>query len=240
LFEINFLLKLMYMETGSIKFWAEDDRPREKLLLKGKAALSDAELLAIIIGSGTRNKSAVELAREILSSCNYDLNQFCKSQLSDLTKFNGIGEAKAINILAALELGRRRKDVEITKKTTIKSASQVYQHLKPYLLDLQHEEFYAIFLNRKNEIIKTSMISSGGITSTLVDGRMIFGEAFACKATAYILSHNHPSGQCSASEEDIRLTKNLKKFGDYINLELIDHLIFTDNGYFSFAENGEL
>lgn len=228
------------METNSIKFWAEDDRPREKLLLKGKNALSDAELLAIIIGSGTRNKSAVELAREILSSVENNLHQFCRLQLSDLTKFNGIGEAKAINILAALELGRRRKDVDVSQKTFVNSASIVYEHLKPYMMDLSHEVFYAIYLNRKNEIIKTSMISSGGMTSTLVDGKIIFGEAFACKATAYIISHNHPSGQKFPSQQDIDLTKKLKKFGEYVDLQLLDHLIFTDNGYFSFAENGTL
>jgi DNA repair protein RadC len=228
------------MEQQGIKFWAEDDRPREKLILKGKATLSDAELLAIIIGSGTRKKSAVELSREILSSYNNNLHDFSKVQLKELLKFNGIGEAKALNILAALELGRRRQSAEIPIRTKLTNSEMVYSHLKPYLGDLNHEEFYVIYLNFANEIIQTIQISKGGMKSTIADGKIIFKHALDCQASAFVLSHNHPSGNKNPSQSDIQLTKSLREFGKCIDLQLLDHLIFTDNGYLSFADEGLL
>ena len=228
------------MEQQGIKYWAEDDRPREKLILKGKIALSDAELLAIIIGSGTRKKSAVELSKEILSSYGNNLSEFSRVQFSDLLKFSGIGEAKAINIIAALELGRRRQGSEAPQKLKVLGAPMVYQHLKPFLGDLNHEEFYVIMLNHANEIIHTKQVSKGGMSSTIVDGKIIFNMALTFQASAIIISHNHPSGNLNPSSQDIELTKSLREFGKYIDLPLLDHLIFTDNGYFSFAEQGLL
>ena len=228
------------MEQQGIKFWAEDDRPREKLTLKGKIALSDAELLAIIIGSGTRNKSAVELSKEILSSFGNNLSEFSRVQIADLKKFSGIGEAKAINIIAALELGRRRQGSEAPSKLKVQDAAMVYQHLKPFLGDLNHEEFYLIMLNHANEIIQTKQVSKGGMSSTIVDGKIIFNMALTFQASAIIVSHNHPSGNLNPSSQDLKLTKSLHEFGKYIDLPLLDHIIFTDNGYFSFAEQGLL
>jgi len=228
------------MEQQGIKSWAEDDRPREKLILKGKTALSDAELLAIIIGSGTRNKSAVELSKEILSSYGNNLSEFSRVQISDLLKFNGIGEAKAINIIAALELGRRRQGSETPSKLKVVGAAMVYQHLKPFLGDLNHEEFYLIMLNHANEIIYTKQVSKGGMSSTIADGKIIFNMALTFQASSIIISHNHPSGNLNPSSQDLKLTKSLTEFGKYIDLPLLDHIIFTDNGYFSFAEQSLL
>ncbi len=228
------------MEQQGIKFWAEDDRPREKLIMKGKAALSDTELLAILIGSGTRKKCAVSLAKEILSVYNNNLLLFSKVQLAELLKFNGIGEAKAITILAALEIGRRRQGAEPQKQIKVRNSNSVYQHLKPFLSDLFHEEFYAIYLNNANEVLQTKQISIGGMTGTVADGRIIFRYALEYKATGIILSHNHPSGKCAPSQTDISLTKSIGEFGKCIDLKLLDHLIFTDNGYFSFADEGLL
>ncbi len=228
------------MEQQGIKSWAEDDRPREKLILKGKTALSDAELLAIIIGSGTRNKSAVELSKEILSSFGNNLSEFSRVQISDLLKFNGIGEAKAINIIAALELGRRRQGSETPSKLKVVGAAMVYQHLKPFLGDLNHEEFYLIMLNHANEIIHTKQVSKGGMSSTIADGKIIFNMALTFQASSIIISHNHPSGNLNPSSQDLQLTKSLHEFGKYIDLPLLDHIIFTDNGYFSFAEQSLL
>lgn len=225
------------MEQQGIKFWAEDDRPREKLLLKGKIALSDAELLAIIIGSGTRKKSAVELSKEILASFGNNLVDFSRVQISELMKFSGIGEAKAINIIAALELGRRRQGSDMPSKLKVTGSAMVYQHLKPYLSDLNHEEFYVLLLNHANEILQTKQVSKGGRSSTIVDGKIIFNMALTANASGIIVSHNHPSGSLTPSESDIRLTKSLREFGNYIDLPLLDHLIFTDNGYFSFADS---
>lgn len=230
----------MYMEQQGIKFWAEDDRPREKLILKGKASLSDAELLAIIICSGTRKKSAVELSREILSSYGNNLHDFSKVQLKELIKFNGIGEAKAVNILAALELGRRRQGALNPVRTKVNNSEMVYNHLKPYLGDLHHEEFFVIYLNFANEIIQTVQVSKGGMTSTIADGKIIFRYALECQASAFILSHNHPSGNKNPSQSDLKLTKSLREFGKCIDLQLLDHVIFTDNGYLSFADEGLL
>jgi DNA repair protein RadC len=221
-----------------IKAWAIDDRPREKLLLKGKNALSDAELLAILLGTGMQNKTAVDLAKEMLSASENDLSRFSKWQLKDFLNFKGIGEAKAVTILAALELGRRRKDTEMPKNEKITSSLMAYNYMKRYLLDLQHEEFHVLLLNRANHVIRSLQISIGGMAGTVADGKVIFKSALDHASQAIILVHNHPSGQLQPSEADKALTLRMVEFGKYIDLPVLDHIIFTDNGYFSFSDNG--
>lgn len=227
----------MYEQKLNIKAWAEEDRPREKLTLKGRNALSDAELVAILIGSGNRNESAVELSKKILSHINNDLNKLGKLSINDLTKFNGIGEAKAISIIAALELGRRRKDSSKEKREAIKSSKDAYQAIDSILSDLPHEEFWVIYLNRKNEIIKKENISKGGITGTVADTKIIFKHAIELLATGVILCHNHPSGSVNPSQADISLTKKLKEIGNLMESPVLDHIIVGEKNYFSFADN---
>jgi DNA repair protein RadC len=226
------------MQLTTIKDWAEEDRPREKLILKGRTALSDAELLAIIIGSGTRELTAVQVAREILGSSKNSLSSLSRMSVNDLKKFKGIGEAKAIAIYAAMEISRRRKGEVKEKTNSIKSSSDAFNYLQADLMDLEHEEFHTLFLNRGNEIIASEQISKGGISGTVADGKVIFHRALELKSSAMILAHNHPSGQLKPSESDIDLTKSLVKFGKYIDLQILDHLIFSDNNYFSFADEG--
>jgi len=226
--------------NGGIKYWAEDDRPREKMILKGRSALSDAELLAILLGTGTRDFTAVELAQVLLQSVNNDLANFSKCSINDLKRFKGIGEAKAVGIIAALELGRRRKETEAKSRIKITSSAQVYEHMRSYLLDLQHEEFFAIYVNRANEIMITKQISIGGLSGTIADGKVIFKQALEVGAHGLILVHNHPSGQKKPSDSDRQLTKKMVEFGKYIDLCVLDHLIYTDNGYYSFADEGIL
>lgn len=222
----------------SIKSWALDDRPREKLLLKGKQSLSDAELLAILLHSGTKDKSAVQLAKEILSSSANNLNRFGKITLNELIKFKGIGEAKAITILAAMELGRRRKEIEVPVKVRIHSSKDIYNYISGVFQDLKHEECYLLLVNRANEIIHMEQISKGGLAGTIVDGKIIFKIALDHLASAFVLCHNHPSGQLKPSNVDIELTNKMIDFGKMIDLPLLDHIIFVDNGYFSFVDNG--
>lgn len=231
---------MQFSENLTIKKWATEDRPREKLVLKGKTALSDAELIAILIGSGTRELSAVELAKSILSDINNDLNQLARLTIKDLKKFNGIGEAKAISIISALELGRRRNKTRSIKKLRIQSSVQIYNYLKPYLLDLDHEQFWVLFLNRANEIIKSEPISSGGVAGTIVDPKIIFKRALEHGASYVILAHNHPSGTLNPSQEDINLTKRIKEAGRTLELPILDHIIFTDHDYFSFSDRALL
>lgn len=220
--------------------WAEEDRPREKLLLKGKSALSDAELIGILIGSGTRSMSAVDLSRIILKEVNNNLNELAKLNVHDLQKFKGIGEAKAISIVSALELGRRRKESEPQKKAGITCSRDVYDLMKPELMDQPHEEFWIIILNRANIVLKKKLISSGGISGTVADPKIIFKVALESGASAIILVHNHPSGNLKPSEADTRLTKKLKEAGQLLEIPVLDHLIFTDNTYLSFADEGLL
>jgi DNA repair protein RadC len=229
-----------YQQHSSIKMWAEDDRPREKLLLKGKASLSDAELLAILIGSGYRNKSALDLAKELLSQCQQDWHLLAKTTVHDLTKIKGFGPAKAILIIAALEIGKRREAHLIPVKTKVRNSKMIYDHLKHRFYGLPHEEFYVVYLNFANEIIDTVQLSKGGMTSTVVDGKILFHHALNCQATGFIVTHNHPSGNCYASDSDKNLTYNLRDFAKLVDMQLLDHLIFTDNGYFSFADEGLL
>lgn len=230
----------MQPEKLNIKSWAEEDRPREKLLLKGKNALSDAELIAILIGSGNKTETAVELAKRILASVNNDLNQLAKLNLTDLMQFNGIGEAKAISIAAALELGRRRKESTEEKKIKISSSKNAYEAISDVLSDLPHEEFWVLYLNRKNEVIKRENISKGGVTGTVADGKIIFKNAINALASAVVLCHNHPSGNLNPSQADIELTKKMKGIGVLMDTPVIDHIIVGNNNYFSFADENLL
>lgn len=223
-----------------IKQWAEEDRPREKLLIKGKSTLSDAELLAILLGSGTKELSAVDLAKQVLKTVANDLNTLAKFTVNDLKKFKGIGEAKAVTIVSALEIGRRRKETESTKKLKISSSQEAYELMKADLFDLPHEEFWLILLRRNNEVIKKVRISIGGVSGTIADPKIIFKHALEELASSILLVHNHPSGNLKPSEQDIRLTKKLKEAAMFLDIALIDHLIFTDTGYYSFAEESLL
>jgi len=225
-----------YNQNLNIKAWAEADRPREKLALKGKSVLSDAELVAILIGSGNRNETAVELSKKILASINNDLNQLGKLTIADLIQFNGIGEAKAISIIAALELGRRRKTAEVDKRPKVQSSKDAYNSISPLLSDLPHEEFWVIYLNRNNEILKQENISKGGVSGTIADSKIIFKRAIEALASAMILCHNHPSGNLKPSNADIQLTKKLKEAGKMLDIPVLDHLIIGEKDYFSFSD----
>jgi DNA repair protein RadC len=225
---------------NSIKNWAEEDRPREKLLLKGRSSLTDSELLAILIGSGSADLSAVELAKKIMNETKNNLNELAQLSLKDLMKFKGIGEAKAVTIAAALEMGRRRNTSEIIKNQKLDSSNSVYQYLKPYLLDLKHEEFWIILLKRNLEIIKSEQVSSGGTAGTVVDPKIIFKIALENQASNIILAHNHPSGNLNPSQADLLITQKLLNAGEVLDIRIADHLIFTNNGYYSFADNGNL
>ena len=231
---------MTYESSRKIRSWAEEDRPREKLMLKGRAALSDAELIAILIGSGTRDLSAVDLAKVILQSVGHNLNDLARLSVKDLSKFKGIGEAKAISIVAALELGRRRKEQDRPLRLRITSSRDAYEEIKPHLLDKQHEEFWILLLNRANEVIRPVQISSGGVSGTVADPKLIFKHAIEQLASALILVHNHPSGNLAASQADRDLTKKLKEAGRLLDIPILDHLIFTDQSYLSFADEGIL
>ena len=224
----------------SIKFLAEDDRPREKFLLKGKNSLSDAELLAIIMGSGNREDSAVELGRKILNSVGNNWHNLSLLQISDLMKFKGIGEAKAISIAVALEIGRRRASQEVPEKVQITNSQESYKILLPYLSDLQTEEFWAIYLNQNNRVLGKNKLSSGGINQSVVDVRILFKSALDHLATGIIIAHNHPSGNLKPSSEDLKITKQISEGGKILNIQLLDHLIIAQNAYFSFADENLL
>ncbi|GAA0873546.1 DNA repair protein RadC [Gangjinia marincola] len=224
----------------SIKHWALDDRPREKLLQKGKASLSDAELIAILIGSGSRTESAVQLSQRILAKAENNLNVLGKFSVQELMKFKGIGEAKAISIVAALELGKRRAAEDVVKQSKIGSSRDAYHALEPLLSDLPHEEFWIVFLNNSNKILQKEQLSKGGITGTLVDVRLLFKRALELGATALILGHNHPSGNTSPSNEDKKITLKIKEAGEGLDIKVLDHIIVTQTSYFSFADQGLL
>lgn len=224
----------------SIKNWKEDDRPREKLMAKGKDALSDAELIAILLGSGSRNESAVTLSKKILISVNNNLNALAKLSLEELVKFKGVGAAKAVSIITALELGRRRRIEEAIKDIKITSSKSVFNIMQPVIGDLQHEEFWILFLNNSNKVLSKVQMSKGGITGTLVDARLVFKKALEIGATAIILAHNHPSGALIPSSADKQLTKKIKIAGDSLDIKTLDHLIITDQDYYSFADNNQL
>jgi DNA repair protein RadC len=229
---------LVLEQNFSIKNWAEDDKPREKLMLKGKTALSDAELVAILIGSGSRNESAVGLSKRILASIDNNLNALGKLSLKQLMEFKGIGEAKAVTISAALELGRRRRVEESTELHKITSSKAVFEIMQPIIGELPHEEFWVLYLNNSNKVIHKSQLSKGGITGTVVDVRLIFKTAFEHNAISVILTHNHPSGKLQASDADKDITKKLKVAGDQLDIKVLDHIIITENGYLSFQDEG--
>ncbi|MFE3868502.1 DNA repair protein RadC [Flavobacterium sp. LS2P90] len=218
--------------------WSEDDKPREKLMLKGKSALSDAELIAILIGSGTRNESAVDLSKRILGSVGHNLNALGKLSISQLMNFKGIGEAKAISIIAALELGRRRRAEDAVELIKITSSRMIFEIMQPIIGELPHEEFWIVYLNNSNKIISKSQLSKGGITGTLVDVRLVFKTALEMGATGLILCHNHPSGTLIPSEADKHITKKLRLAGDSLEIKVLDHLIVTEMNYFSFVDEG--
>lgn len=223
-----------------ITSWAAEDRPREKMLMHGKRALSHAELLAILIGSGTRNESAVDLARKILDVIDHDLHSLGDLNTDQLIEFKGIGEAKALKIAAALELGRRRAGTVRRKLFRITGSSDVVELVAPKLADLIAEEFWIILLNKANRVIDLHCVCKGGLDATIADPRLIFKRALEKKACAIIAVHNHPSGNTNPSEADKRLTMRLQKAGELLQIPLLDHLIYTVEGYFSFADEGIL
>ena len=226
--------------VSGIKSWAEDDRPREKLLAKGRAALSDAELLAILIGSGTTKLTAVDVGKLMLAGVGNDLNALARESVKQLCRHPGIGEAKAITVVAALELGRRRKEADAAPRTTITCSRDIYNLIRPHLMDLPHEEFWVILLNRANVVMRKTAISRGGVAGTVADPKMIFKEALEQLASSIILVHNHPSGNRNPSAADIQLTKKLKEAGNFLDLPILDHLIFAESAYYSFADEGLL
>lgn len=229
-------------ETRSlnIKNWSPEDRPREKLLMKGTSALSDAELIAILLGSGTATMSAVELAKKIMLTVNNSLHDLARLSVKDLMKLKGIGEAKAITIIAALELGRRRKETELEEKPRITGSRDVYTLLIPQLQDIPHEEFWILLLNRANRVIKKHQISQGGVAGTVADPKIIFKVAVEELASGIILAHNHPSGNLTASQADIDLTRKLREAGKLLEIQVLDHVIVAGQKYFSFADEGML
>jgi len=220
--------------------WALEDRPREKLIQKGTSSLSDAELLAILISSGTKDKSAVDLGRELLGNVSNNLNSLGKLTIADLTKIRGIGTARAVTIAAALELGRRRKLADAQEVPQIRSSKDVADIFQPILSDLLHEEFWILFLNRSNKVITQMKLSQGGISGTVTDVRIVMKKAIECLASGIIVCHNHPSGNLNPSESDSKITQKIKEAGSLMDIQLLDHLIISDKDYYSFADNGVL
>ena len=228
------------IEKLSIKNWSEEDQPREKLMAKGRQVLSDAELLAILIGSGNRSESAIELCKRILNDSQNNINQLAKLSVNDLMKYRGIGEAKAISIVAALELGRRRKSEAVLDKVQVTSSQHLYEYIKPVLEDLPHEEFWIVLLSRANKIIGKQLIGRGGISETTADIKLIFKKSIESLASAIILAHNHPSGNLKPSQSDLNLTKKIKDAAKLFDLSILDHLIIGDGNYYSFNDEGVL
>lgn len=233
-------LKIDESKPLTIKSWSPEDRPREKLLIKGTSALSDAELLAILIGSGTSKLSAVDVSKKVLQHVNNNLHELARLTIKDLIKIKGIGEARAITIIAALELGRRRKDVDVNEKPKIGSSQEAYEQIRGDLMDLTHEEFWVLLLNRANRVIKKKRVSEGGVSGTVADPKIIFKMALEELASGIIVAHNHPSGNMTASQSDIDLTRKLRDAGKFLEVQLLDHLIICGQKYFSFADEGML
>lgn len=224
----------------SIKNWNEDDRPREKMLQKGRSTLSDAELIAILIGSGSRDESAVALSQRILASIENNLNELGKLSIRNLTGFKGIGNAKAISIIAALELGRRRREEDVLEKKKITSSNSVFELMQPLIGELPHEEFWIVYLNNSNKVLQKTQLSKGGITGTLVDIRIVLKNALQLGAVGIILVHNHPSGTLQPSLADKQLTQKIKTAGESLDIKVLDHIIITEKAYFSFADDNLL
>jgi len=227
-------------KSFSIKHWSDDDKPREKLVQKGRSVLSDAELIAILIGSGSRNESAVELSKRILASVNNNLNELGKLSTKQLMQFKGIGEAKAVTITAALEMGRRRRGEEASKITKIRSSRDAFELLRPIIGELQHEEFWILYLNNAHSVLHSSQLSKGGLTGTLVDVRIVMKEALQLGAVALVLAHNHPSGTLKPSKADREVTHKLESASKALDIKVLDHLIVTQRDYYSFADEGIL
>ncbi len=224
----------------NIKDWAAEDRPREKLLSNGSRALSDAELIAILIGSGNVDETAVELSRRILSSVGNDLNELGRKGIEFLKEFNGIGEAKAVTIVAALELGKRRKEADVFVKKKISGSKDAADYFQPLLGDLNHEEFWVMLLDRGNKIIECYRVSQGGISGTVIDVRLIMKAALDKRASSIILCHNHPSGTMQASDADLKITRKISEAGKIMDISVLDHIIIGQNSYLSFADEGIL
>ncbi|RYU89991.1 DNA repair protein RadC [Mucilaginibacter terrigena] len=229
-----------YPNKISIKSWAEEDRPREKLSGQGRRALTDAELIAILIGSGSRDESAVVLSKRILHHYENDLNKLGKASIAELCKFKGVGEAKAISIIAALEIGRRRGDTEIKVLDEVKSSRDGYNIMRRHLMDLNHEEFWIMLIGRSSKVLAKELVSKGGLSGTVADPKIIFHMALQHQASAIIMVHNHPSGNLKPSREDLVLTKKIADAGRMLDINVLDHLIITDSGYFSFGDEGLL
>jgi DNA repair protein RadC len=226
-------------QNKSIKHWAQDDRPREKLMSKGKASLSDAELIAILLGSGVKNISAIDVAKNILAQANNDINTLGRFNVNELKKQKGVGEARAITIMAALELGLRRRD-NSNEEVKIKSSQDAYVLVKHMFQDLQHEEFWIILLSKSSKVLAIKNIGKGGTDSTIVDTKLIFKTALEHLASSIILCHNHPSGNLNAIPSDIGLTKKIKEAAKNLDIEILDHVIFGNLSYYSFADQGIL
>ena len=224
----------------SIKSWAEEDRPREKMLAKGKEALSNAELIAILIGSGNSKETAVDLSKRILHDNKDNLIELSRLTINDLMKYNGIGEAKAVTIAAALELGRRRRFSEALEKPSIKNSQVAYECFYAHLSDLNHEQFWIMLLNNANKVIKLEKIGVGGMTGTTADPKKIFKCALENNAASIMLCHNHPSGNVVPSNADKQITNNLVKAGQFLEIKILDHIIIGNDNYFSFADEGLL
>lgn len=224
----------------NLKSLAEDDRPREKFLLKGKSAVSDSELLAIIMGSGNKEESAVELARRILNSVENNWHRLSQLSIKDLMKFKGVGEAKAISIATALEIGNRKSQQQVLERQQISSSKDIFEVLQPHLSDLSTEEFWAVFLNHQNKILYKTCLFRGGIASSVADVRVIFKMALEHYSTRIIVAHNHPAGSLKPSQEDINITNKIKEAGNLLEIELLDHLIIAQSKYYSFKEEGIL
>lgn len=223
-----------------VRFWAKEDRPREKMVNKGKTSLTDAELLAILMNTGTKDESVINLSQRVLSAVQNDLLRLSRLSIQELMRFKGIGEAKAITIAAALELGRRRRDKEAYSKPFIKSSKQAFEILATSLSDIPHEEFWILVLNRANKVTGKYKVSSGGLTGTVADQRIIFKKALDDAACCLILAHNHPSGNLKPSQADIQLTKKMVEAGKILDIDVMDHLIISETDYYSFADNGLL
>ncbi|HWA34019.1 MAG TPA: DNA repair protein RadC [Cyclobacteriaceae bacterium] len=224
----------------SIKDWSLDDRPREKLIQKGTASLSDAELIAILIGSGTANMNAVEVSKKLMQLVENSLAELSRLSVKDLMRVRGIGEVRAVTITAALELGRRRKELDTIEKAKISSSKDAFDQLEAELMDLPHEEFWVLLVNRAHRVIKKKRISEGGVSGTVADPKIIFKMALEELASGVIVAHNHPSGNMTASQSDIELTRKLQSAGKFLEIQLLDHLIFCGRKYFSFADQGML
>lgn len=229
-----------FSNSMSIKSWSQDDQPREKLRDKGRNSLSNAELIAILIGSGSKNETAVDLGKRILASVDNNLNSLGKLSLKQLMEFKGIGEAKAIAIASALEIGRRRGVEDEVVLDKIESSNSVFRVMQPLIGDLPHEEFWILYLNNSNKVLRKQQLSKGGMTGTLVDTRLVMKQALAEGATALILAHNHPSGTLRASKADQSITQKLLAAGELLDIKILDHLIVTEHAYFSFADEGIL